>query len=327
MYKNEFEKALNSNQLFSSYLFYGESDYLVNYYTELLSLKHSTSKEDITKIYFSDYKFDYCKQVISQLGLFGGNNVLVIKTDKKIPKKELDFLIKQCKDMDNSFLIVCGYGDKTFTTMAKSFTKKTDGAVVRLFDPYPNEIATILKNEAIKKKLNIDIPELMHLYNTHKQNLTNAVNDLDKLSVYSEQHISTSMIDLYCFGSSALNLEDFIYDLLNGKNIIDDIELLEEDGAEPITVINQITSTLTGLFNFNSFIKLNGFVDSKAILGYKLPKNIEEKRARLSIKIAPKNYNRIFDILFDAELKLKTDSKIDKKSLFIATLLKISSSI
>jgi DNA polymerase-3 subunit delta len=327
MYKNEFEKALNSNQLFSSYLFYGESDYLVNYYTELLSLKHSTSKEDITKIYFNDYKFDYCKQVISQLGLFGGNNVLVIKTDKKIPKKELDFLIKQCKDMDNSFLIVCGYGDKTFTTMAKSFTKKTDSAVVRLFDPYPNEIATILKNEAIKKKLNIDIPELMHLYNTHKQNLTNTVNDLDKLSVYSEQQISTSMIDLYCFGSSALNLEDFIYDLLNGKNIIDDIELLEEDGAEPITVINQITSTLTGLFNFNSFIKLNGFVDSKAILGYKLPKNIEEKRARLSIKITPKNYNRIFDILFDAELKLKTDSKIDKKSLFIATLLKISSSI
>ena len=323
MYKQEFEKLLSNNKLFNSYLFYGECNYLIEYYTKTLSKKHSISNDDIIKIYFNDYKFSYAKEVLSQLGLFGGNNVLVIKTDKALPKKEVDYLINLCNKIDNSFLIICGYADKTFSNIAKSFTQKNNAVAIRLFEPYSNEIVSILKQEAINYNLNIDIPTLMHLYNKHKQNLTNSVNDLQKLSVFNDK-ITNSLIDLYCFENNKLNIEDFIFNLLYAKDIRDELSIIQEENIEIISIINQISSTLTELFRFNSFIKLNGFIDSKAILGYKLPKYIENRRAKLSIKLTQEQYNNIFDILFECELKLKTDTKIDKMSLFISTMLSIN---
>jgi len=101
---------------------------------------------------------------------------------------------------------------------------------------------------------------------------------------------------------------------------------LLEEGANEVYLINQITSFVWQLYMFNSFIKINGYINSSDILGYKLPKTIEDERAKLAIKFQPEDYLKILNYLFEIELKLKSSSNIDNDS-FLQTSLRNFSTI
>ena len=78
---------------------------------------------------------------------------------------------------------------------------------------------------------------------------------------------------------------------------------------------------LRQLFLFSSYIRLHGQIDSKEILGYKLPPKIEAQRVQLAIKI--KAYPQIFLELQECEYQLKTAQSIDKETLLFSCLIKI----
>lgn len=86
MYKSEFDKYLKADKRFSSYMFYGQSTFLVEQYSYLVS-KIIAKDEDVEKLYFEEYNFKYAKDRLLQSSLFSSNNVVLIKIDKKIPKK------------------------------------------------------------------------------------------------------------------------------------------------------------------------------------------------------------------------------------------------
>ena len=69
MYKNVFDNHLQNNKIFNSYMFWGQSDFLVEYYSNLVSTKLA-NQEDITKVYFDEYNFEYCLNIVSQSSLF-----------------------------------------------------------------------------------------------------------------------------------------------------------------------------------------------------------------------------------------------------------------
>ncbi len=93
MYKSEFDKYLKANKRLSSYMFYGQSTFLVQQYALFIS-KIIAKDEEIEKLYFEEYNFKYAKDRLLQSSLFSSNNVVLIKIDKKIPKKELDALVE-----------------------------------------------------------------------------------------------------------------------------------------------------------------------------------------------------------------------------------------
>lgn len=43
--------------------------------------------DEIEKLYFEDYNFKYAKDKLLQSSLFSSNNILLIKVEKKLPKK------------------------------------------------------------------------------------------------------------------------------------------------------------------------------------------------------------------------------------------------
>ena len=55
MYKSEFDKYLKADKRFSSYMFYGQSTFLVEQYSYLVS-KIIAKDEDVEKLYFEEYK-------------------------------------------------------------------------------------------------------------------------------------------------------------------------------------------------------------------------------------------------------------------------------
>jgi len=325
MYKNQFDNEFTSNINYSAYMFYGQCDYLVDLYSNKVALKLANG-EDIRKIYFDEYNFKDCDNFLSQSSLFSSSNILVIKTIKKIPKKELDSLIALCNTNPDSFLILSCTGETDFKTMAKSFTKKTNACEVRFFNPSDQEAIHILNDIIQKKELQCGFGELQYLYNMHQKDLSLAVNDLNKLAIL-QKPITANMINAQCFGMGAVSIDDFFNKLFTGQSINKDLYMILEEGMNEINLVNQTTTFLQQLFNINSYLKLNGQLNILEIWGYKLPANIANTRASIAMKFNREDFIRMLNFFLDLELNLKTRKNLDINSYTQACFRNFSASL
>ncbi|MEA3498866.1 MAG: DNA polymerase III subunit delta [Campylobacterota bacterium] len=312
MYKNQFDKELTANIVYNAYMFYGQCDYLVQDYSDQVSKKLANG-DDINKVYFDEYNFKECVNYLSQSSLFSSNNILLIKTIKKIPKKEVDELISICNTNSDSSIIFSCVGETDFKTMAKSFTKKTSSVEVRFFTPNDQEALHILNKELQNHNLQCGFGELQYLYNMHQKDLTLCVNDLNKLAIL-EEPISVNVINAQCFGMGGVNLDDFFNKLFTAQAINRDLYMLLEEGMNEINLINQTTSFIQQLFNINTYLKLNGQLNIVEIWGYKLPQNIANTRASIAMRFKQEQFLEMLNFFQTLELELKTKNTLDTNS-------------
>ena len=322
MYKKELDKLISSNSLPKSIMLYGECDYFIKYYSHKIASIFG-EKDEILSFYFDEYDYKAAKNFISQASLFEDKNILIIKHDKKIPKKELDSLVSLCHRNSKSYFIFECYTDDTKAKeIAKSFIKTKSASFVRFFKPYLRDALLVLTELSKEKGLDIDPYALQHLYFIQNEDLSLAAAELDKFIIF-ERKITTKDIDRLVYSLGSVGLDDFIEDLILKKDIKNSLHrLMEEGSSDEITIINALENYMTQLFMFHIYIKIYGKIDTKEILGYNLPPFIAQKRADLSIKISIENYRKILNFLTDTELKLKTSQNIDKNSLLFSTLIK-----
>lgn len=319
MYKNEFDNYLKQNKKFKVYMFYGQSTFLVEQYS--LSIASMFGQNDeIEKLYFDDYDFKYAKDKLLQSSLFSSNNILLIKIEKKIPKKELDILIEAANANPDSTLIIACMGDGDFKTMESSFSLKTNSVAVRFFLPADIEAIKFLEYEAKMLQIRYELSALNHLYFMHKNDLALCVNDLRKLAIL-EELITINIVDANCFGIGNVNFENFLHDLLSGKDIANDLSLILEEGMNEIFLLNQVTSFVQQLFMISSYARTISEPNPKEILGFVPPKNIWEKKTKLAINKKPEIFQEILEYLLNIELELKT-SKIDNQNLYLQASLR-----
>ncbi len=162
MYQREFDQKLK--QAFpKAVLLYGDNSYLIDYYIDLYKTKLD-AKESMLTLYYDEWNFEQAKNYLSQTSLFGGINLVVVRHDKKIPKKELDTLIALAnKNADNYFLYGYEGAAKDAKSMQSAFTEKKGGVWVRFFEPNINEGVATLQQKAQKIQLDIDHYALQHL--------------------------------------------------------------------------------------------------------------------------------------------------------------------
>lgn len=312
MYKNVFDKEVTQGIKYKAYMFYGQSDYLVEKYASDTAIRLACG-EDIRKIYYDEYDFNEALNYLSQSSLFSSYNVLLIKTDKKLPKKEVDSLILACNTNKDSYVVFACTQENDFKTMASSFTKKTNSCEVRFFPPFDNEALQILNQEAKNLELNCSVEVLQYLYSMHQKNLNLCVNDLKKLSILKEP-LTIGTVNAQCFGLSSITVDDFFIKLFSGQNINKDLFMLLEEGMNEIQLISQTTAFVQQLFTVNSYLKLYGELNIQEIWGYNLPKNIANGRAALAIKFKQEQYGLMLNFLQELELELKTNSSLNPSS-------------
>jgi DNA polymerase-3 subunit delta len=322
MYKNEFDNLLNQNVTFSAYMFYGQSNFLIEYYTDLLASRLG-SFDEIEKLYFDDFDFKYAKDKLLQSSLFASNNILVIKLEKKLNKNEVTQLIEACNINKDSKVVFCCMDDSEFKTMAGYFTKKLNAVSVRMFNPFPNEAIRLIENHAKALNMRYELSAFNNLYFMHRQDLSLCINDLKKLAILDEV-ITSDLVYKHCFGIGAVNFEDFLHNLFASQDISDELEGLFEGGMNEIYLLNQISSFVQQLFMISSYIRVYGTANAKEILGFVPPKNVWEKKTRLAMNIKPEKFSEILQYLLNIELELKS-SKISNQNLYLqASLRKIS---
>ncbi len=324
MYKREFDNLIKSDQLPSNILLYGDS-FSTGEYASFLTKKFAKGAE-VAKYYFDEYDYESVKRFISQASLFGDQNVLHIKSDKRIPKKELESIIEICNKTPNSYFVYEFLGeDRVGKELARAFSPKKGGVDVRFFKPNLNEAISILAKRAQKISLDIDSHALRELYMVHNEDLELAANELEKLALLDKK-ISTKDIETHIFGMGEVNVEHFISNLLSKKDFRDELaQILEHGSLDEVRLINQIQSFITTLALFRIYITAHGTYNTVEIVGYKLPQKIVDSRVSLSTKISLDRYEEILKLLIDTEYALKFEPNIEKNALFISALIKLQS--
>ncbi len=326
MYKREFENLLNNSKLPKSLILYGSCFYQNNYFGNKILKNLNALPEEKLLFYYDEYDFTLAKNFLSQSSLFGDRNILIIKTDKTITKKELDILVELAhKNSTNHFLFQFFGDDSKAKNIAKAFTVKKSANFVRFFKPNQGEAIFLLQSRAKEIGLDIGRYALSHLYQLQNEDITLCINDLEKLNILDKE-IEICDIDKLIYGLGSVGMDGFIYELLQKKDIRETYSRLMDLGsADEIRIINAIESYIGQLFQFYSYIKINGNFDARAVLGYPLPPAIAQERSRLCMMFSTKTYNDMFTLLLQSEYSLKKMQNIDKNSLLLSTLIKLQS--
>ena len=316
MYKNELDKHIQNNSTSNSFVLFGESSFLIDRYTNILTKSEDPS---LLRFYYDEYDFNSAKAHLSQASLFGGDSILIIKSEKKVPKKDLDILIELCeKNTDNKF-VYSYYGDD-HKTYAKAFAKKNTMSV-RFFNPNLGEAINIVSQIAKEKNVNIDNYSITHLLNMHNGDVALSCNEIEKFKVF-DKAITTKDIDQLVHGLAEISIDELIKKLLNKKDFKFDLSNILEHGEDEIRVITAITAYLTQLYMFNIYIRVNGAPNALDILGYPAPKFVVDEKASMSLRFKPDTYYKLHELLLNSELKMKS-SGIDKTAILLSTLIRI----
>ncbi len=322
MYKRELDGLIASGNPPKSLLLYGEN-FSSSTYAKFIASK-ITEKENVLSFYFEEYVYESAKSFIAQPSLFGDINLLYIKGEKKIPKKEIDTLVGLCEKNANSFFIYEFSGeDRVAKDISKSFTKKKRADFVRFFKPNLSEAISILSKKAAKIGLEIEPFALQHLFMLQHEDIALSVNELEKLLLLDKK-VEVDDIDKHVFGMGAVNMDSFIERFLRKEDIKEDLQqLLESGNFDEIRVLSAIQSYIVQLMMFRTYITVHGRYDAMEILGFPLPPALVKTRATQSTKIKLQTYQEMLTHLLEAEYKLKTAHNLDKNSFLFSTLIKL----
>jgi len=318
MYKNELDRHIQNNSTSNSFVFFGESSFLIDLYTQKVT--KADDDASILNFYFDEYNFNSAKAHLSQASLFGGQNILIIKSDKKVPKKELDILISYCEKNQDNIFVYAYFGPDHKTYNNKKTFAKSSTISVRFFNPNQGEAINIVSQVAQEKKVNIDNYTITHLLGIHNGDVALSSNEIEKFRVY-DRAITTKDIDNLVFFFFHINIDDLIKKLLNKKDFKDDLKNILEHGEDEIRVITAIATYLTQLYMFNIYIRVNGAPNALEVLGHPLPPQILKDRSALSLKFKPHTYYKLHSLLLDSELKMKS-SNVDKGAIILSTLIR-----
>ena len=323
MYQREFEKLLRTTPP-RAMLFFGENEYqIANYLQYYINITNSA--ESMLSLYYDEYSFEKAKAYLSQSSLFGGTNLLIVKSDKKIPKKELDTLIELVgKNSDNFFLFHYQGSATNAKNLQNSFSPKKGANWVRLFEPNAKESIEILQRKAKNIGLEIDHYALQHLMLLLNNNIALCANELNKLAILGTK-VTSKDIDRLVYSTAPLATEQLLIELFEKKPVVQTITKLLELGEDEFSILRSTQFFVNQIFLFHAFMKLNGYVDSKAILGYKLPKQIEEQKANIALRVKSPTLLKIFEYLLEIELELKTTPAQNRELLLYGVFIRLQS--
>jgi len=288
------------------FLFYGD-EFFLDFYSRRLPI----SNTNVLKMYFDEVDLEVAKNHLAQTSLFGDKNSLIIKTDKWSDFEKLTKIVK-----DNYFYLFF-YGDAK-----KVKTKPFKNNFVRFFKPDLREL--ILKaNEYMKEKnINIDINHLKYLIS--KIDYRFLFSELDKLALVDE--ISNDIIDKLVFSYNETSFDDVFDALFLNQDYLEKLKFLLFEGNDEIAILLSFVRYIRILYMFNLHIKNIGYENvSKDVLGYQIPKNLEESRKNIAFKIKEETFLRFFEILLNSELEMKSSK--DKSAILFRTFIEIKSLI
>ena len=339
MYKSQLDTLLKKGAPRAS-LLYGESAFLIHYYSQKIAQKIITFPEEKTTFYFDEYTFESVHSLLSQNSLFGGKSLVVIKSTQKLPKKDIDSFLKSLVHNPQNALIIEFYASNSksageYARECKSFgasfkipeLKGNDIAEVRFFEPNLNECKALLQEKASELGLIINERLLGHILSLQNNDVGIASKELEKFVIYKQgdkpKAIELGDVNVLCDGVASFSVEELNYALMEKKPFLEILNSIYEEGINEIAMISEIQRFFYQLFLFFTFIKTKGRPDAKEILGFNPPAQIVERLSRYCIRFREQDYAKIFEIL--SQWRYEVSKGQSKQSM--SALIKIQAMI
>lgn len=328
MYRKELNFLLKTSTPRAT-LLYGESNFFIKYYSDKIATK-ITIPANRTIFYYSEYDFKTVMEILGQSSLFGDENLVILKLDKKLPKKEIDEMLKAImKNAQNSLIIEFYHSEsKSDAEYAQDFrafagTFKGNGVVeVRFFTPSFYEAIALLKEKVEVLELDIDDRLLNMILTLQNNDLDIAYNELEKFRIFNRP-ITIEDIQKLCYGLGSVSIDEFFDTLFDKKDFVDVYEKMQEEVSDELQILREMERYFYQLFLFFAYIKTYGVPNAKEILGFNPPQNIVEKLASRAIRIKEEGYQEIFERF----RKWRNASMRGEKNASLSALIKIQAMI
>lgn len=323
MKRQELDNLLRQGKAPGGVMLYGESHFLIEHYTKQLS---RVEDPNILNVYFDEYSHASAKAHLSQGSLFGGRNILIVKTEKKLPKNDLLAFLELVKKNPDNLFIYAYYGTDFAKSTTSAFSEKTGGVAIRLFRPFPNEARQIVLSEAAARGIDLDPYAATHLLESQNGDLALTINELDKFTLL-RRRIGVKEIDELVYGVAEVKIDQLIESLLEKGDFLPFLQRLLESGEDEIRLLTALSNHIAQLYLFYASIRLSGMADSAKILGYKLPPRVEQARSQQSLRFKQQHYTRFMMLLAETELQMKSAGAGDRNALLIAAFLKVQAMV
>ena len=323
IYQSHFNQLLNQNKLPKNIMLFGESTFLINHYLKII--QNILNADEVFIFYEFQFELDRALELVSQGSLISEKTLLILKSEKKIKKQDLLKIINTVSKVPTSYFIYIYLGNDFKNSFSQFLTQNS--TAVRFFHPKPYELINYIQqfiSEAQKKgsnKFQLTSKAINYLIYLKQGDLELIKNEIEKLANYGKDIINENDIKEAITNSNDLTIDKAIENFfLTGKYE----NLLNLDEILVVTYFNRF---LNEIFKFRLAFELNQNTSSKAVLGYQLPADIENKKQNIWRKFNLKKIAIIIDELTTLELQFKTGKVGDKQSFLIKTLLYIKEKV
>ncbi|ECZ6121621.1 DNA polymerase III subunit delta [Campylobacter jejuni] len=316
MYRKELQTLLSKDSIPNFFFLYGADNFQSELYAEFIKEKYKP--DETLKLFFEEYNFTRASDFLSAGSLFSEKKLLEIKTSKKIPTKDLKILVELCKNNADNFFLLEFYDESS---------KQSD--IEKIFSPHfvrffkangAKEGVELLRIKA--KQLGVEITQnaLFTLFTSFDENLYLAASELNK---FSGLKVDEKTIEQYCYSLNTGSFESFFDKILKKQDFKSELEKILDNFNE-IALINSLYNSFYRLFKIALYVKVNGKIDFKELLGYTPPPQVGQNLSSQAFSLKIEQYKEIFTLLLKSEYELKANPKLVKKEFLISNLLKLA---
>ena len=317
MYKREFDSLIASKKAPNFFLIRGNDEFLNAFCAkQLLNLWNS---ENVLEQYFEEYNFNEAMSFLEP-SLFSDKNIIYIKNDKTTSTKEIKEIIEKCKKDENNYVLYeiyeCG------NRLNNDFLKAFGTNFLRVFKPNSqNEALQILTQISQILKLFPNSLALLEIYKIHNENLSLCVAELKKFKSLNLE-LNLENVKENVSGLSEVSFEDLFEKIIRLKDFRDDFFTYTQSGSyNESELIGYFYSSIFRIFSIHTFIKINGKIDFRQVLGYLPPIQIQNNLKTLALQFSTEKFKEMFISLNKTEYNLKTKTNINKTYLLLSGLL------
>ncbi|HDZ4329598.1 TPA: DNA polymerase III subunit delta [Campylobacter jejuni] len=316
MYRKELQTLLSKDSISNFFFLYGADNFQSELYAEFIKEKYKP--DETLKLFFEEYNFTRASDFLSAGSLFSEKKLLEIKTSKKIPTKDLKILVELCKNNADNFFLLEFYDESS---------KQSD--IEKIFSPHfvrffkangAKEGVELLSIKAKQLRVEITQNALFTLFTSFDENLYLAASELNK---FSGLRVDEKTIEQYCYSLNTGSFESFFEKILKKQDFKSELEKILDNFNE-IALINSLYNSFYRLFKIALYVKVNGKIDFKELLGYTPPPQVGQNLSSQAFSLKIEQYKEIFTLLLKSEYELKINSKLVKKEFLISNLLKLA---
>ncbi|RTJ55588.1 DNA polymerase III subunit delta [Campylobacter jejuni] len=316
MYRKELQTLLSKDSIPNFFFLYGADNFQSELYAEFIKEKYKP--DETLKLFFEEYNFARASDFLNTGSLFSEKKLLEIKTSKKIPIKDLKILVELCKNNADNFFLLELYDENS---------KQSD--IEKIFSPHfvrffkangAKEGVELLSIKAKQLRVEITQNALFTLFTSFDENLYLAASELNK---FSGLRVDEKTIEQYCYSLNTGSFESFFDKILKKQDFKSELEKILDNFNE-IALINSLHNAFYRLFKIALYVKVNGKIDFKELLGYTPPPQVGQNLSSQAFSLKIEQYKEIFTLLLKSEYELKTNPKLIKKEFLISNLLKLA---